>query len=76
MIQSDSKYEDLINDAILLVIIFITKLIFMLMKKHNLDKIIKSLTTKINIKNQDSDKFKECLQIIENNKNKINREGN
>ena len=48
----------------------------MLMKKHNLDKIIKSLTTKINIKNQDSDKFKECLQIIENNKNKINREGN
>ena len=65
-----------IEELVIAVIIFITKLIFMLMKKHNLDKIIKSLTTKINIKNQDSDKFKECLQIIENNKNKINREGN
>lgn len=65
-----------IAELAIVVIIFITKLIFMLMKKHNLDKIIKSLTTKINIKNQDSDKFKECLQIIENNKNKINREGN
>ena len=65
-----------ITKLAIVVIIFITKLIFMLMKKHNLDKIIKSLTTKINIKNQDSDKFKECLQIIENNKNKINREGN
>ena len=65
-----------ITELAIVVIIFITKLIFMLMKKHNLDKIIKSLTTKINIKNQDSDKFKECLQIIENNKNKINREGN
>lgn len=65
-----------IAELAIVFIIFITKLIFMLMKKHNLDKIIKSLTTKINIKNQDSDKFKECLQIIENNKNKINREGN
>ena len=65
-----------IAELAIVVIIFITKLIFMLMKKHDLDKIIKSLTTKINIKNQDSDKFKECLQIIENNKNKINREGN
>lgn len=65
-----------IAELAIVVIIFITKLILMLMKKHNLDKIIKSLTTKINIKNQDSDKFKECLQIIENNKNKINREGN
>lgn len=65
-----------IVELVIVAIIFITRLIFMLMKKHNLDKIIKSLTTKINIKNQDSDKFKECLQIIENNKNKINREGN
>ena len=65
-----------ITELAIVVIIFITKLILMLMKKHNLDKIIKSLTTKINIKNQDSDKCKECLQIIENNKNKINREGN
>ena len=64
-----------IVELVIVAIIFITRLIFMLMKKHNLDKIIKSLTTKINIKNQDSDKFKECLQIIENNKNKINREG-
>ena len=47
-----------ITELAIVVIIFITKLIFMLMKKHNLDKIIKSLTTKINIKNQDSDKFK------------------
>ena len=65
-----------ITELAIVVIIFITKLILMLMKKHNLDKIIKSPTTKINIKNQDSDKCKECLQIIENNKNKINREGN
>lgn len=65
-----------IVELVIVAIIFIIRLIFILMKKHNLDKIIKSLTTKINIKNQDSDKFKECLQIIENNKNKINREGN
>lgn len=65
-----------IVELVIVAIIFIIRLIFILMKKHNLDKIIKSLTTKINIKNQDNDKFKECLQIIENNKNKINREGN
>lgn len=75
--MNDSNFMYLfIAELVLVAIVLVIRFIFMLVKKHNLDKIIQALTTKINMKNQDSDKFKECLQIIENNKNRINKEEN
>lgn len=75
--MNDSNFMYLfIAELVLVAIVLVIRFIFMLVKKHNLDKIIQALTTKINMKNQDSDKFKQCLQIIENNKNRINKEEN